>query len=79
MLLFAICSALTRMQGRRHWFWQLSNDKSDVEIDFEKYSERINQQQWCIIRLTCSHLELTKDHVLTSAYVIIFEPSREML
>ena len=35
--------------------------------------------QWCIIRLTCSHPELTKDHVLTSAYVIIFEPSREML
>ena len=28
--------------------------------------------QWCIIRLTCSHPELTKDHVLTSAYVIIF-------
>ena len=26
----------------------------------------------CIIRLTCSHPELTKDHVLTSAYVIIF-------
>ena len=28
--------------------------------------------QWCIIRLTCSHPELTNDHVLTSAYVMIF-------
>ena len=27
--------------------------------------------QWCIIRLTCSHPELTNDHVLTSAYVEI--------
>ena len=31
-----------------------------------------NVAQWCIIRLTCSYPELTKDHVLTSAYVIIF-------
>ena len=28
--------------------------------------------QGCIFRLTCSHLELTKDHVLTSAYVKMF-------
>ena len=28
--------------------------------------------QRCIFRLTCSHHELTKDHVLTSAYVKIF-------
>ena len=28
--------------------------------------------QGCIFRLTCSHPELTKDHVLTSAYVEIF-------
>ena len=28
--------------------------------------------QGCIIRLTCSHPELTEDHVLTSAYVKIF-------
>ena len=28
--------------------------------------------QECIFRLTCSHPELTKDHVLTSAYVNIF-------
>ena len=30
------------------------------------------QEQGCIFRLTCSHRELTKDHVLTSAYVKIF-------
>ena len=28
--------------------------------------------QGCIFRLTCSHSELTEDHVLTSAYVEIF-------
>ena len=30
------------------------------------------QEQGCIFRLTCSHRELTKDHVLTSAYVKFF-------
>ena len=30
------------------------------------------QEQGCIFRLTCSHRELTEDHVLTSAYVKIF-------
>ena len=33
----------------------------------DKYSA-----QGCIFRLTCSYPELTKDHVLTSAYVNIF-------
>ena len=28
--------------------------------------------QGCIFRLTCSHRELTEDHVLTSAYVKFF-------
>ena len=28
--------------------------------------------QGCIFRLMCSHRELTKDHVLTSAYVKVF-------
>ena len=28
--------------------------------------------QGCIFRLTCSHPELTEDHVLTSVYVKIF-------
>ena len=32
----------------------------------------VGQPQGCIFRLTCSHSELTKDHVLTSAYVKIF-------
>ena len=31
----------------------------------------ISSRQGCIFRLTCSHPELTKDHVLTSAYVKI--------
>ena len=32
----------------------------------------VGQPQGCIYRLTCSHSELTKDHVLTSAHVKIF-------
>ena len=36
------------------------------------WSGKIDPSQWCIIRWTCSHPELTKDHVLTSAYVLIF-------
>ena len=35
-------------------------------------SKRLPYNQGCIFRLTCSHRELTKDHVLTSAYVKIF-------
>ena len=31
------------------------------------------KDQGCIFRLTCSHPELTEDHVLTSAYVKIFK------
>ena len=31
-----------------------------------------DEEQGCIFRLTCSHPELTEDHVLTSAYVKIF-------
>ena len=34
--------------------------------------EMASKKQGCIFRLTCSHRELTKDHVLTSAYVKIF-------
>ena len=36
------------------------------------YLTKINHHQGCIFRLTCSHRELTEDHVLTSAYVKIF-------
>ena len=32
----------------------------------------LGSSQGCIFRLTCSYPELTKDHVLTSAYVNIF-------
>ena len=32
----------------------------------------IVRDQGCIFRLSCSHRELTKDHVLTSVYVKIF-------
>ena len=32
----------------------------------------ITELQGCIFRLTCSHPELTEDHVLTSSYVKIF-------
>ena len=35
--------------------------------DIFQLSPTLNQG--CIFRLTCSHPELTKDHVLTSAYV----------
>ena len=38
--------------------------------DIFQLSPTLNQG--CIFRLTCSHPELTKDHVLTSAYVKIF-------
>ena len=34
--------------------------------------QRHHYRQGCIFRLTCSHPELTEDHVLTSAYVKIF-------
>ena len=33
---------------------------------------RYLSDQGCIFRLTCSHPDLTKDHVLTSAYVKFF-------
>ena len=42
--------------------------RSDTQMVLYLYFGR----QGCIFRLTCSHRELTKDHVLTSAYVIFF-------
>ena len=32
-----------------------------------------DDNQGCIFRMTCSHPELTEDHVLTSAYVKFFK------
>ena len=48
----------------------------DLDVDNEAVLD--HHDQGCIFRLTCSQAELTKDHVLTSAYVKILEPSREM-
>ena len=45
---------------------------SDDDDDEKNHVDDDDVDQWCTIRLTCSHPELTKDHVLTSAYVIIF-------
>ena len=39
---------------------------------FKIFTSQLYWQQGCIFRLTCSHPELTEDHVLTSAYVKIF-------
>ena len=39
---------------------------------YEISLRKIISRQGCIFRLTCSHPELTEDHVLTSAYVKIF-------
>ena len=39
---------------------------------FETKLGQLWDNHGCIFRLTCSHPELTKDHVLTSAYVKIF-------
>ena len=62
------------VQGGRWWFGFGFN----FEIDYLGiYSSLCTQagpwsDQGCIFRLTCSHHELTRDHVLTSAYVKIF-------
>ena len=39
---------------------------------YHHHCNKYRHQQGCIFRLTCSYPELTKDHVLTSAYVNIF-------
>ena len=54
--------------------------RATSQIGNNVISKRIhNYTQGCIFRLTCSHPELTKDHVLTSANMLKFlEPSREM-
>ena len=38
----------------------------------------VSTVQGCIFRLTCSHHELIKDHVLTSAYVKIFRTVKQV-
>ena len=49
----------------------------ELEVKSHRLSSNLDvfgqtQVQGCIFRLTCSHPELTKDHVLTSAYVKFF-------
>ena len=67
----------------RAWFLLLSHVMSHPNMKYGNPTKmpklKLNdcktckgRNQWYIIRLTCSHLELTKDHVLTSAYVSIF-------
>ena len=54
--------------------------REDISI-CDNIKDSFTHQHWhqgCIFRLMCSHPELTEDHVLTSAYVKILEPSREM-
>ena len=50
----------------------VSTKVRDKDPDGSKVLERYVESQGCIFRLTCSHPELTKDHVPTSAYVKIF-------
>ena len=59
----------------RHTFFRDFESGCFKHVDIHKFSlfvMKLTDTQWCIIRLTCSHPELTKDHVLISAYVIIF-------
>ena len=50
--------------------WRSCNQEHDCKvISINLYPQCV---QGCIFRLTCSHPELTEDHVLTSAYVKIF-------
>ena len=44
-----------------------SNDVVNLE-----WAQYYDDEQGCVFCLACSHPELTKDHVLTSAYVKIF-------
>ena len=41
------------------------------DIQFVLVTNTIEHEQGCIFRLTCSHPELTKDQVLTGAYLKI--------
>ena len=52
--------------------WTPSNDRTFVANWPTLEWKFSGLKQGCIFRLTCSHSELTKDHLLTSAYVKIF-------
>ena len=62
-----------------NWFWRGSGcceeNLVSISIQFWKCywpGSVTSERQGCIFRLTCSHAELTKDYVLTSAYVKFF-------
>ena len=55
--------------------WYCANEMAGKVgvVKERKIKENYNcHTQGCIFRLTCSHPELTQDHVLTSAYVKVF-------
>ena len=47
-------------------------DQIQLPCAAEQGAKKVSQNQGCIFRLMCSYRRLTKDHVLTSAYVKIF-------
>ena len=49
-----------------------SSDLGNAPWHQDDDCDDIGDHQGCILCLTCSHRELTKDHVLTSAYVKFF-------
>ena len=58
------CQRLQGFKSRRHPYPLYSTYQGGPGM--------FSVKQGCIFRLTCSHPELTKDHVITSAYVKIF-------
>ena len=63
-----ICSWTKSQKLAGTWLGTLS----DKLFETSKIYSMDMSMQGCIFRLTCSHPELTEDHVLTSAYVKIF-------
>ena len=52
--------------------WKVTKMRPPFLIFFLIYFDFWGTSQGCIFRLTCSHPELTKDHVLTSACIKFF-------
>ena len=52
--------------------WSLDHFQIKYKYKHQIRKKDITKPQGCIFRLKCSHAELTKDHVLTSAYVNFF-------
>ena len=66
------------LQWKKHFVILLARFRKEAQFKSLKSRqrssllERHSRKQGCISCLTCSYPELTKDHVLTSAYVNIF-------